>query len=161
FARFLAPVSIAADTNMNLFVADASGQTVRMISPSGPDWVVTTVAGLPDFPGSEDGTGSAAHFNNPGGIAVDSAGKLYVADTDNNTIRLRVPGISGPITLSISQADGAVVLSWPADAVGYELESSSSPLFSGSWVPVAGTPVIQGSDQMLTNKTSDEATFYR
>src|SRR5205823_2822513 len=49
----------------------------------------TTFAGLP--PGSADGTGSAARFNSPAGVALDSAGNTYVADTVNSTIRKITP----------------------------------------------------------------------
>jgi len=56
--------------------------------------VVTTLAGLVQqdpagnpIPGSADGAGSAARFNQPGGMAVDSAGNLYLADSFNNSIR--------------------------------------------------------------------------
>ena len=48
---------------------------------------MTTLAGLAGDSGSADGTGSAARFNYPIGVAVDSAGNVYVADTGNNTIR--------------------------------------------------------------------------
>jgi hypothetical protein len=53
--------------------------------------VVTTLAGHPGSPGSADGIGSAARFNYPSGIGVDSAGIVYVADTYNNTIRKLTP----------------------------------------------------------------------
>lgn len=48
----------------------------------------STLAGLADPGyGSADGTGSAARFHNPSGVAVDSAGNVYVADSSNHTIR--------------------------------------------------------------------------
>ena len=50
-----------------------------------------TIAGMPQVAGTNDGTGSAARFNYPDGMAVDSAGNVYVADTDNNTIRKVTP----------------------------------------------------------------------
>src|SRR5437764_10733096 len=60
----------------------------------------TTFAGLP--PGSADGTGSAARFNSPAGVAVDSADNTYVADTVNSTIRKITP--AGVVTTFASLA---------------------------------------------------------
>ena len=48
---------------------------------------MTTFAGLVRFPGSADGTGSAARFDFPMGVAVDGVGTVYVTDSDNNTVR--------------------------------------------------------------------------
>jgi len=45
--------------------------------------VVTTIAGLAGVSGSADGTGSAARFAGPQGLAVDILGNIYVADTNN------------------------------------------------------------------------------
>src|SRR5438874_2432196 len=49
-------------------------------------YTFTTLAGAAS-PGSADGTGSAARFQNPECVATDSSGNVYVADSDNNTIR--------------------------------------------------------------------------
>ena len=53
--------------------------------------MVTTLAGLAVKVGSADGTGSAARFCQPSGVAVDSTGNVYVADTGNYTIRKITP----------------------------------------------------------------------
>src|SRR6185369_17532047 len=78
-----------------VYVADYDNSTIRKVTPAG---VVTTVAGLAQFdhvgfpvPGSADGTGSVARFYYPTGVAVDSAGNVYVADHGNNTIRKVTP----------------------------------------------------------------------
>jgi hypothetical protein len=54
--------------------------------------VVTTLAGSAGVWGSADGTGSTAQFGSPQGVAVDGAGNVYVADTDNSTIRMITQG---------------------------------------------------------------------
>jgi len=83
-ARFNDPTGVAVDGNGNVFVADAGNSTIREISPGGN---VTTFAGLAGVGGSADGVGSAARFNAPQGIAVDNVGNVYIADTNNNTVR--------------------------------------------------------------------------
>ena len=83
-ARFNQPAGVAADNAGNLYVADTGNHTIRKVTPAG---LVTTLAGLEGSAGSVDGTGSAAQFNAPTGVAVDSAGNVYLADTGNNTIR--------------------------------------------------------------------------
>src|ERR1035438_2152863 len=83
-AQFYYPYGVAVDTNGNVFVADSNNNTIRKVTPAG---VVTTLAGLAGNFGSTDGTGSAASFDYPDGLAVASAGNIYVADTYNNTIR--------------------------------------------------------------------------
>jgi hypothetical protein len=88
-ARFDGPQGTAVDSAGNVYVADTANHTIRKITAGG---VVSTLAGLAGNPGSADGTNSGARFNNPYGVAVDSAGTVYVADTDNSTIRKVTPG---------------------------------------------------------------------
>jgi sugar lactone lactonase YvrE len=78
---FSEPNSIAVDGSGNVFVADGNN-VIRKITSSG---LVTTLAG--GAWGSADGDGSGAMFKYPRGIALDTTGCLYVADTDNCSIR--------------------------------------------------------------------------
>jgi sugar lactone lactonase YvrE len=120
-AQFSYPEALAVDTAGNLYVADAGyhNSTIRKITPVGATWVVTTLAGLPGTDGSTDGTGKAAQFNGPGGIAVDSTGNVYVADSGNNTIRKVMPngevttlaGVPGEVGTYCVLADGTYTLS--------------------------------------------------
>jgi streptogramin lyase len=87
-ARFITPAGIARDAAGNLYVTDAQLHVVRKITPDG---TVTTIAGFASFSGSADGTGQAARFKNPSGIAVAEDGTLFVADTNNYTIRKVTP----------------------------------------------------------------------
>ncbi len=82
-ASFNNPSGVAVDSSGTVYVADTLNNLIRKITPGG---VVSTLVGSGSA-GSNDGTGSAASFNNPFGIAIDSSGILYVADTLNNLIR--------------------------------------------------------------------------
>jgi sugar lactone lactonase YvrE len=85
FAQFSLPGAMAQDSAGNLYIADTSNHTVRKIAPDGS---VVTVAGT-GVPGSSaDGTPAAsAPLMSPGGVAVDSAGNLFIADTGNGRVR--------------------------------------------------------------------------
>lgn len=83
-ARLSAPNGLATDNSGNTYIVDSTANTVRVISPAG---IVSTLAGTANVTGSADGTGTAATFNNPNGVAVDGSGNLYVTDTGNSTIR--------------------------------------------------------------------------
>ncbi len=84
-ARFTSPAGLTMDRDGNLYVADFA---IRKITPAG---AVTTLANNATLGGAADGSGAAARFNNPSGIAADSAGNAYVADTENHTIRKITP----------------------------------------------------------------------
>ncbi|HDR9100769.1 TPA: hypothetical protein QDB15_004124 [Burkholderia vietnamiensis] len=102
-ASFNDPAGIALDGTGNVYVADATGGRIRKISPTG---VVSTLAGS-GVPAYGDGTGAAASFKRPIGIAVDQSGNIYVADWGNNDIRKVTP--TGVVTtLAGSNSPGSV-----------------------------------------------------
>jgi len=107
-AQFQAPVGIARSANggneptssiqkQALYIADSGNHTIRRVSFTmsfefcPQPRAVTTLAGAAGQPGSADGTGSAARFNTPRGIAAMDDGTLYVTDAGNHTVRRITP----------------------------------------------------------------------
>ncbi len=135
-ARFNGPRAVAVDSAFNVYVADTFNHTIRKITPGG---VVTTFAGLALNPGSTNGTGSAARFRDPKGIAVDTAGNIYVGDTFNDTIRKITPG--GAVT----------TLAGVAGSVGSSDGSAAAARFSA---PTALT--VDTSGNLFVDDTNNE-----
>lgn len=106
-ASFYHPSAVATDAAGNLYVADTYNQRIRKISAAG---LVTTLAGRGDI-GRDDGPGTEATFDEPRGLAVDSSGNVYVADTINCLIRKISPAgvvttLSGSGELGFSDGAG-------------------------------------------------------
>jgi sugar lactone lactonase YvrE len=101
-ALFNIPRGITTDGASNVYVADTANHVIRKITPAG---IVSTLAGRAGSAGSADGTGDAARFNIPVGLANDTAGNLYVAES-GGTIRKITPAgvVSTRATLSDIQA---------------------------------------------------------
>jgi sugar lactone lactonase YvrE len=108
-AQFYFPQGVAVDNSGNVYVADSGNNTIRKITPAG---VVTTLAGTAGVEGSTDGTGDAAQFCCPSGVALDDNGNVYVADSGNNTIRMITP--AGVVTTLA----GAAGVAGSADGTG-------------------------------------------
>ena len=107
-ARFFLPYGVAVDGAGNVYVADGGNHVIRKIAPDG---TVSTLAGAALQPGYVDGAGGAARFSTPFGVAVDTSGNVYVADSGNHVIRRITP--SGVVSTvagtpsAFGAADGA------------------------------------------------------
>ena len=88
-AQFYYPSGVAVDASGNLYIADRDNHVIRKIAAGG---IVSTVAGNSTYGYSGDGgAATAAQLNTPNGVAVDGAGNLYIADTNNHRIRQVTP----------------------------------------------------------------------
>lgn len=105
-ARFNNPrgITISADGN-TLVVADSGNHTIRQIQNTG---TVSTLAGLAGTLGSTNGTGTAALFNAPYGVAIDSSNNVYVADSNNKIIRKITP--AGVVTTLAGLVGSGIVV---------------------------------------------------
>jgi len=92
-ARITFPTSLAMDGAGNVYIADYYGNRIRMVDTSG---IIHTAAGTGarGF-GGDGGPATSALLNRPYGIAVDSSGNLYIADSNNNRIRCVVGAAGG------------------------------------------------------------------
>lgn len=88
-ASFEQPLGAITDNQGNIYIADGQAHNIRKITPAG---VVTTLAGSAGYSGFTNGTGTSATFWHPVGLAANASGNIYVADEDNNAIRMITPG---------------------------------------------------------------------
>src|ERR1035437_4981733 len=97
-ARFNQPWGLAVDGANNVYMADTLNHTIRKIAPGG---IVTTLAGVAGSPGFANGPANAAQFSRPTGVAVNSAGNVFVADYNNHLIRQISGGVVTPLAGSV------------------------------------------------------------
>ena len=93
-ARLYSPFGVAFDASGNLYIADSSNNRIREVNTNG---IIMTVAGNGENGFSGDGgPATNAFLRNPAGVAIDAAGNLYIADSNNQ--RVRKVGTNGIIT---------------------------------------------------------------
>ncbi|WP_291867235.1 cadherin domain-containing protein [Maribacter sp.] len=171
-AMFNNPTQTVADASGNLYVVDRLNQNIRKITPQK---LVSTFAGSNDpIPmnrdGSVDGTGTAAKFDTPFGIAIDGSGNLYVTDQGNHRIRKITP--SGVVsTLAGSSpgfADGTGTAAKFSSPNGITVDASGNVYVSDSGnkrirkiTPSGVVTTVAGTGtQQITNGGFGSASFY-
>jgi uncharacterized protein (TIGR03437 family) len=89
-AQMMGPAGVAVDAQGNVYISDTTGQRVRVVTPSNGQ--INTYAGNRTTGYSGDGSSATnAELNTPTGLAVDTSGNLYIADTLNSAIRKVTP----------------------------------------------------------------------
>ena len=124
------PRGLLVDASGNLYIADTFNNKIKMVTPNG---LIYTVAGNGTHGWTGDGgAATSAQLNYPQGLALDSSGNMYVADTSNSVIRLltlagSVTGPTGPPSIAGIQTAGNFG-AFPAAAPGSWIEIYGSNL---------------------------------
>ncbi len=163
-ARFSAPTGLTIDASGNLYVGDTNNNKIRKITPAG---VVTTLAG--STAGYANGTGTAAQFSGPCGVAVDVAGNVYVADSNNQKIR-KITAAGVVTTLAGSTAGFAngpsttAKLEYPRELA---VDALGNVYFADYWynkirkiTPAGYVTTLAGNSYGNADGTGDTAKFY-
>ncbi len=157
-ARFNSPQGITND-GTDLYVADTGNHTIRRVTTGG---TVTTLAGLAGNPGSANGTGSVARFNRPQGIAALAATlatTLFVADTENHTVRrVNVSGTAGTASTFAGTAGTAGFADGSAGSALFSSPSGITAVGSVLYVADAGNHAVRRISS-TANVTTFVGTF--
>jgi len=168
-AQFNLPTGVACDGLGNVYVTEINNHRIRKIVAATGD--VTTLAG--STAGFADGTGPAAQFNQPYGVACDAFGNVFVADYGNNRIRRIVAATGVVTTLAGSATSGTVDAIGPAAQFrlpeGVACDASGN-LYVSEWgnnrirkiVAATGTvTTVAGSSQGFADGPGPGALFYK
>ena len=133
------PVGVAISSTGVIYVSDSSSNTIQSVNTS---WQAAALAGTAGQQGTTDGTGAAALFRQPGGVALDSSGNLYVADTGNSIIRkITAAGVVTTLAGSASNQayrDGQGTAAWFNSPASVALDTAGN-----LYVADAGNAVIR------------------
>jgi len=137
------PQDVAVDAAMNVYIVDSFNFRVRMVTPDG---VISTIAGSGASGYSGDnGPATSARLKFPSGIALGPSGTLYIADTQNNVIRLLTSASAGnpggpplirPIITSVGSASTC---------------GNSSNISPGAWIEVHGSGLAATTRQWTSD----------
>jgi sugar lactone lactonase YvrE len=121
------PYGVAVDASGNLYIADTHNDVIEKVDTSG---VLSIVAGTGTAGAPAAGTATSSALNQPNGVAVDSSGNLYIADSNNNVIEKvttswTVPGPPTNVTATAGSAQASVTWSAPVSDGGAPISNYS------------------------------------
>lgn len=174
-ARFRSPTALVVDSSGKVYVADTGNHSIRVIDVTG---FVSTVAGSSGNSGSADGTGNAARFKEPSGLALDGAGGIYISDTQNNTVRKasvanaasiqivsqptrRYVNVGRAASFSVTAAGSGLAYQWRKNGVA--IAGATNPTFSIAAAAAADeadyTVVVSSGSTSVTSAVAQLKTY--
>jgi uncharacterized protein (TIGR03437 family) len=162
------PFDVAVDSAGDVFVADQLNNRIREIAPNN---TITTVVGtgLPGYSG-DGGSAAGAQLKLPAGIALDSAGNIYIADEGNARVRRvnasgLITTIAGNGTLTPSAGDGGPAIGAQMNPIGIAVDAAGNVYVADSFndrvrmlapqtVRPGSMSIVSGNDQGGTVGTS-------
>lgn len=152
-ARFDTPSGLAVDSSGNVYVAEQENKTIRKITSAG---VVTTLAGLARASGSTNGTGSAARFNSPIALTVNSIGEVFVYDSLNFIIRkVTSAGVVTTIAGGTQRPDQGGGNSGTTLYDGIRYSARFGPAYAGARMR------LESQDDIIVEENYVYLTYYR
>ena len=147
-AELNGPDGVAVDSAGDLFIADTVNNVVREVVKATGDIITVAGDGTAGYSG-DDGPATAAELDDPGRVAVDSAGDLFIADGGNNVVREVTPAVT--VTISPSTALPtltALVASTASAVIGQSVTFTAtvSDLSAGGATPNGGTVTFSDQD---------------
>jgi len=144
-----------------VYVGDTGNDTIRKLTPSGANWVSSTIGGSAGSTGSSNGIDSAARFYSPWGVAVDSSGNVYVADWRNSIIRESMPP-GAPVFQSATSSNSVLTLTWSATpGKTYQVQYLTN-LAQTNWNNLTNSAVAGNSTMSATDSLrASSRRFYR
>lgn len=149
---------IAVDASGNIYLSDTDHHVIRKITPDG---VIRTVAGTGTAGQSGDGSAAiSAQLNSPTGLAFDSAGNLYIADTNNSRIReIRTDGtivtFAGTGKVGESGDGGPALIAQLANPTGIVVDKAGTVYISDSVSGMVRTVTSDGVIHSIAGAGAD------
>ena len=149
-AQLNAPTAVAFDAVGDLFIADGGNNAIREVTPSG---IISTVGGTgaANYTG-DGGAAGAATLNQPFGIAFDTSGDLFIADSDNNVVR-EVAATNSPLDYTVTTAPTSTAVAESMSTAAYGSSVTFTATVSAlNFVP-SGTVTFEDGSAVLGTAT--------
>ena len=146
-SELAAPGGVAVDSSGNFYIADTDNNVVVKVTAGG---TLSVIAGTGTSGAPTPGPATSSNLASPSGVAVDSSGNLYIADTNNNEIEKVTPGG----TLSVIAGTGATGAPTPGPATSSKLDKPAAVAVDGS-----GNVYIADNDNNEIEKVTPGGTL--